>query len=85
MTGQCVTLLGMLFTFAVKRGLLADNPARGVEKPPVRKQNRDECHSSQKGVNLSDIHLPRRIFGPETERESDTSSLSPKVPHPRLS
>ena len=38
--GQCVTLLGTLFAFAVRRGLRGDNPARGVEKPPVRKMQR---------------------------------------------
>jgi integrase len=38
--GQCVTLLGTLFAFAVKRGLRADNPAHGIEKPPVRKMQR---------------------------------------------
>ena len=32
--------LGTLFTFAVKRGLRADNPAHGIEKPPVRKMQR---------------------------------------------
>jgi len=37
---QCVTLLGTLFAFAVKRGLRADNPAHGIEKPPVRKMQR---------------------------------------------
>jgi integrase len=38
--GQCVTLLGTLFTFATQRGLRADNPAHGVKKPPVRKMTR---------------------------------------------
>jgi integrase len=38
--GQCVTLLGTLFTFAMQRGLRADNPAHGVKKPPVRKMQR---------------------------------------------
>ena len=37
---QCVTLLGILFAFAVKRGLRNDNPAYGIEKPPVRKMQR---------------------------------------------
>src|SRR5437763_6081610 len=37
---QCVTLLGTLFAFAVRRGLRPDNPAHGVEKPPVRKMQR---------------------------------------------
>jgi integrase len=38
--GQCVTLLGTLFSFAIQRGLRADNPAHGVKKPPVRKMQR---------------------------------------------
>ena len=38
--GQSVTLLGTLFAFAVRRGLRTDNPAHGVEKPPVRKMQR---------------------------------------------
>jgi integrase len=38
--GQCVTLLGTLFTFAMQRSLRADNPAHGVKKPPVRKIQR---------------------------------------------
>jgi integrase len=37
---QCVTLLGTVFAFAVKRGLRAENPAHGIKKPPVRKMNR---------------------------------------------
>jgi integrase len=37
---QCVTLMGTLLAFAVQRGLRADNPARGVKKPPVRKMER---------------------------------------------
>jgi len=38
--GQCVTLVSTLLTFAVKRGLREDNPARGIKKPPVRKMER---------------------------------------------
>lgn len=38
--GQCVTLLGTIFTFAVKRRLREDNPAHGIEKPAVRKMQR---------------------------------------------
>jgi integrase len=38
--GQCVTLMGTLFTFAIERGLRKDNPAHGVKKPPVRKMER---------------------------------------------
>jgi hypothetical protein len=37
---QCVTLMGTLMAFAVKRGLRDDNPAHGVKKPPVRKMER---------------------------------------------
>lgn len=37
---QCVTLLETLFAFAMKRGLRNDNPAHGIEKPPVRKMQR---------------------------------------------
>jgi site-specific recombinase XerD len=37
---QCVTLMGTLLSFAVQRGLRADNPAHGVKKPPVRKMER---------------------------------------------
>jgi integrase len=37
---QCVALMSTLLAFAVARGLRADNPARGVKKPPVRKMER---------------------------------------------
>jgi integrase len=37
---QCVALVSTLLAFAVARGLRADNPARGVKKPPVRKMER---------------------------------------------
>jgi integrase len=37
---QCVTLLGTLLAFSVKRGIRADNPAHGVKKPAVRKMER---------------------------------------------
>src|SRR5262249_34572142 len=37
---QCVALVSALLAFAVARGLRADNPARGVKKPPVRKMER---------------------------------------------
>jgi integrase len=37
---QCVTLASTILQFAVDRGLRADNPARGVKKPPVRKMQR---------------------------------------------
>lgn len=51
--GQCVTLLGTLFAFAAKRGLREDNPARGVEKPPVRKMQR--FLSAQEIGRLADV------------------------------
>jgi integrase len=35
-----VTLLGTIFTFAVRRKLCAENPAHGIKKPPVRKLER---------------------------------------------
>ena len=37
---QCVTLASTILQFAVNRRLRADNPARGVKKPPVRKMQR---------------------------------------------
>lgn len=37
---QCVTLLGTLLAFAVRRGYRNDNPAHGIKKPPVRKLER---------------------------------------------
>jgi site-specific recombinase XerD len=37
---QCVTLLGTLLAFSVKRDIRADNPAHGVKKPVVRKMER---------------------------------------------
>ena len=38
--GQCVALMSTLLAFASARGMRADNPARGVKKPPVRKMER---------------------------------------------
>jgi integrase len=37
---QCVALAACILEFAVERGIRADNPARGVKKPPVRKMQR---------------------------------------------
>ncbi len=37
---QCVTAVSAIFSFAIERGLCADNPARGVKKAPVRKLER---------------------------------------------
>ena len=37
---QCVALVSTILQFAIGRGLLADNPARGIKKPPVRKLQR---------------------------------------------
>jgi len=37
---QCVTLASAVFTFANKRGLCDRNPARGVDREPVRKLER---------------------------------------------
>ena len=37
---QCVALASTVFQFAVDRGLRADNPAKGIKKPPVRKMQR---------------------------------------------
>lgn len=37
---QCVTLISAIYSFAIERGLCADNPARGVKKAPVRKVER---------------------------------------------
>jgi integrase len=37
---QCVALASTVLQFAVDRGLRADNPAKGVKKPPVRKMQR---------------------------------------------
>jgi integrase len=38
--GQVVTLLGVLFAFAVKRGMRPNNPAHGIDKPAPRKMER---------------------------------------------
>jgi site-specific recombinase XerD len=38
--GQCVALLSTILQFAVDRKIRADNPARGVKKPSVRKIER---------------------------------------------
>jgi integrase len=37
---QCVALVSSIFAFAIGRGLVSDNPARGVKKAPVRKIER---------------------------------------------
>ncbi len=37
---QAVTLASTILQFAVGRGLRADNPARGIRKPPVKKMTR---------------------------------------------
>lgn len=37
---QCVALASTILEFGVKRGLRADNPARGIRKPAVRKMER---------------------------------------------
>lgn len=37
---QCVALVGAIFSFASDRGLVSDNPARGVKKATVRKIER---------------------------------------------
>jgi integrase len=37
---QCVALVGSIYSFAIDRGLCADNPARGVKKTPIRKLER---------------------------------------------
>jgi integrase len=37
---QCVALASTVMQFAVARGIRADNPARGVKKPQVRKMQR---------------------------------------------
>lgn len=37
---QCVALASTVLQFAVDRGVRADNPARGVKKPPVRRMQR---------------------------------------------
>src|SRR6185437_12658099 len=47
---QCVALASTIFTFAVRRELRPDNPARGIAKPPVRKLER--YLSSQEFVAL---------------------------------
>ena len=38
--GQCVALLGAMFSFAQQHSLMERNPASGVKKPPVRKMTR---------------------------------------------
>lgn len=37
---QCVTLLSTIFSFAISRGLVKENPTKGVKKPIVRKMER---------------------------------------------
>ena len=37
---QCVTLLSTIFSFAISRGIVKENPAKGVKKPPVKKMER---------------------------------------------
>jgi integrase len=38
--GQALAVLGAVMSFAIARGLLDDNPARGVKKLPIRKMER---------------------------------------------
>ncbi|MGH7119635.1 MAG: tyrosine-type recombinase/integrase [Acetobacteraceae bacterium] len=38
--GQALAVLGVAMSFACDRGLLRENPARGVKKPPIRKMER---------------------------------------------
>jgi integrase len=37
---QCVALVSSIYAFAIGRGLVSDNPARGIKKVPVRKVER---------------------------------------------
>ena len=41
---QCVALASTIMKFAVDRKLRADNPARGIKKPPIRKMERFLSH-----------------------------------------
>jgi integrase len=60
---QCVTLMGTMLAFAVRRGIRADNPAHGIKKPPVRKMNRF----------LSEAEITRLAMSLEAEREASAT------------
>jgi integrase len=52
--GRTIGLLGVMFSYAVKRKLRADNPVRGIEKPKDVKRNRrlSEAEYAQLGTAL---------------------------------
>ena len=68
--GRTIGLLGVMFTWAVKRKLMAVNPCSGIEKPKDAKRNRrlSEAEYAQlgtalKGGVLSDIFLFLAVTG----------------------
>ncbi len=60
---QCVALVSTIMAFAMARGLLTENPARGVKKAPIRKMERF----------LSDAEMARlaEALDAETARTND--------------
>ena len=68
--GRTIGLLGVMFTWAVKRKLMAVNPCSGIEKPKDAKRNRrlSEAEYAQLGTALnggvlSDIFLFLAVTG----------------------
>jgi integrase len=68
--GRVVGLLGAIFSYAVKRKLIAVNPVRGVEKPTEVKRNRRlsqaeyaQLGSALNGDMVSDIFLLLAVTG----------------------
>lgn len=53
---QAMAVLGAIMTFAVERGLRADNPVHGVKKPPSRKMERflTEAETTRLGAALDE-------------------------------
>jgi integrase len=64
---QCVALVSSIYAFAIGRGLLADNPARGVKKAPVRKVERF----------LSEAEIARLADALEAEAQQSGNPYAP--------
>jgi integrase len=64
---QCVALVSSIYAFAIGRGLLADNPARGVKKAPVRKVERF----------LSEAEIARLAEALETQAQQSGNPYPP--------